>query len=293
MSPPHISLVTPSFNQKPFLADTLRSVLDQGYPTLDYVVMDGGSADGSVDVLTSYSDQLTYWQSEPDGGQYNAIQKGFERTSGEIMGWLNSDDMHFPWTLKLVGQIFASFPEVDWITSQWPANWNAEGVPCHFRQKGGFSKRYFQKGLYLSTPGKPSRVSIQQESTFWRRTLWEKAGSGFDPAYPLAGDFDLWARFFQHSDLVGIEAPLAGFRKHGHQRSVIERDQYRKEALHSLRRHQGEPERGLSAWIRESGLGACWPLRVMPRFGWIQPVRNIQWSVKDNKWNLTPAWVTH
>src|ERR1035437_8512433 len=126
---PRISLVTPSFNQAPFLEATIRSVLDQDYAALEYVIVDGGSTDGSVEIIRKYQGRLAYWCSEPDQGQYDAINKGFARSTGHIMAWINADDMFFPWTFQLVADVFSMFPDVSWITSLLPANWNAVSVP--------------------------------------------------------------------------------------------------------------------------------------------------------------------
>src|SRR3712207_4974435 len=107
---PKISLVTPSYNQAKYLEATLKSVLNQRYPNLEYIVIDGGSNDGSVQIIENYAEELTYWVSEPDRGQTHALNKGFERASGEILAWLCSDDLYEPYTLREVGEIFVQKP---------------------------------------------------------------------------------------------------------------------------------------------------------------------------------------
>jgi glycosyltransferase involved in cell wall biosynthesis len=117
MSPtlPKITVVTPSFNQARYLEDTIRSVLDQGYPNLEYIIIDGGSTDGSADLIRRYEKQLTYWVSEKDNGLYDAIQKGFARSTGEIMTWVNADDMYHKQCLFTVAGIFQKFDQVKWL----------------------------------------------------------------------------------------------------------------------------------------------------------------------------------
>ena len=112
---PRISVVTPSFNQGEFLEATLRSVITQGYPELEYVVIDGGSTDDSVSIIERYEADLAYWVSEPDQGHAHALNKGFAKTTGEIMCWINSSDLYYPWTLETVAEIFSQLPQVDWI----------------------------------------------------------------------------------------------------------------------------------------------------------------------------------
>src|SRR3954471_21047527 len=128
---PVISIVTATWNRAGFLEEAMRSVLDQAYPKLEYVVVDGGSTDGSVEIIRKHADRLAWWCSEKDSGHCEALNKGFAHTTGEVMGWLNSDDKYTPWALAVVGEIFATFPDVQWITTLFPLLWDAQGRAGH------------------------------------------------------------------------------------------------------------------------------------------------------------------
>lgn len=259
---PKISLVTPSFRHAHFLAATIESVLSQNYPNLEYVIVDGGSDDGTCDVIRRYEKHLHWWCSEPDDGHYHAVTKGFRRTSGEVMAWLNSDDVHLPWTLRTVGSIFAELDDVSWLSSLEQTRVDYHGFCLGSERIAGFSREAFVDGCYVANPGRSGWFLgwIQQESTFWRRSLWESAGGMIRARFDLAGDFDLWARFYRHADLVGVVSPLAGFRVSQQQRSS-QADAYRAQAVESLAevggagggpaRHPQEdrPARGPS-WLR-------------------------------------------
>lgn len=236
---PRISIVTPSYNQKSFLEATIRSVLQQDYPNLEYMVIDGGSTDGSLEVIKQYEARLQFWCSEPDAGQYEAINKGFSHATGEIMAWLNSDDLYCPWTLKAVASILSAFPQVEWLTSLSPGWCDQQGAYLEFDSVVGFSKDAFLDGCYLPT-GASAKTAltrsprpIQQESCFWRRSLWNKIGGKISTEVSLAGDFDLWARFYQHAELYGTPVPLGIFRLQPNQRSRNQ-EQYLREAEASL-----------------------------------------------------------
>lgn len=255
MSHPKISIVTPSLNHAPFIEETLRTVLGQNYPALEYIVMDGGSTDGTVEIIRQYENQIARWNSEPDRGQYDAINKGLAMSSGEIMGWLNSDDIYLPKALAVVGEIFDAFPKVEWITSLFPLCIDAEGRPVHCRSVSGYSRKGFLRGENLPGGSWHAREAIQQESTFWRRSLWERAGGFIDPKMQLAGDFDLWCRFFKaDAILTGVPVPLAGFRFHPSQKTDRFMSEYLKEARESLLRHGGREFSGLESWrLRKLG----------------------------------------
>lgn len=203
MNRPKISIVTPSLNQAGFVEETLQSVLNQGYENLEYVVVDGGSSDGSVDIIRKYEHRLHRWVSEKDEGHGHAINKGFAHTDGEIMAWINSDDKYTAWSFDVVADVFARFPHVMWIMgiNSW---WNPDGAMIHAerRQKNIFD---FLLGNY---------AWIQQESVFWRRSLWEKAGGYVDQDYKFMVDGELWTRFFLHADLYTVDCILGGYRAH-------------------------------------------------------------------------------
>lgn len=228
---PKISIVTPSFNSKGLIADTINSVLGQNYPNLEYIIIDGGSTDGTPQVIEQYANQLSYWQSQKDDGQYDAINQGFAKSTGEIMCWLNADDMLFPKSLFVVAEVFNQLKQVEWLSSLQPASWDASGHLAEVRSLPGFSRQAFLDGLYLPTTAKKG-YWMQQESTFWRRSLWEKAGPTI-PNYSLAGDFALWCKFYEHAELCGLTYPLSGFRMIEGQRSE-DHETYMNEAQRAL-----------------------------------------------------------
>lgn len=209
---PRITVVTPSYNQGEYLEQTIISVLDQGYPNLEYIIMDGGSTDRSVDIIKKYEHRLSYWVTEPDKGLYDALQKGFGRSTGEIMCWINSDDMHHRKSLMSIAELFRAFPHINWIMG---ANtYYDEMGQAFIPDPDKFYCRWSKWRMY-DLDGK----FIQQESVFWRRSLWEKAGSYIDTSLALAGDAELWLRFFRHDQLYTTTLMLAGFRVRSSQKS--------------------------------------------------------------------------
>ncbi len=207
---PKISIVTPSYNQGQFLEQTICSILDQNYPNLEYVIIDGGSTDNSVEIIKKYSNRLSYWVSEPDTGHGNALNKGFSKTSGEIMAWLNSDDKYLPWTFEVVAEIFSLFPDVNWIV----------GVNGWWDKKGRLvTARNIYKNIYDYLLG--NYAWIQQESVFWRRSLWEKAGGKINEKYKFSVDGELWCRFFLIDKLYHVESIISGYRFHDNNRGKL------------------------------------------------------------------------
>jgi len=213
---PKISIVTPSFNQAEFLEDTILSILSQDYPNLEYIIIDGGSRDDSVDIIKKYARKLAYWVSEPDKGRGDAINKGFARSSGEIMSWLGCGDMYFPWTFDLMREIFVTFPEIEWLASHAICIWATKYLPHIYGDVRGYAKSGFFDGRNLS-----GRTSIQQESVFWRCSLWQRAGGYVDENLAGMPDFELWLRFWQQGQLYTLSAPLGGIRAHDSQQKFF------------------------------------------------------------------------
>ncbi len=229
---PCIALVTPSFNQGQYLEETIESVLGQNYPNLEYIIMDGGSTDNSVGIIKKHEKHLTYWQSKPDGGQYAAIHDGFARTTGSIMAWLNSDDKLQPNALFKVAYLLNEHPEVDWLTGII-ATWDEAGR-ISFINEGSLPA--YCRAQYLRK--EYDRPYIQQESTFWRRTLWEKAGAYIRADLNYAGDLELWARFYRYARLYTVNTLLGGIRRHAAQKISRHMNCYDQEAVQILTAEQ-------------------------------------------------------
>lgn len=258
---PKISVVTPNYNYGHFLEQTILSVISQNYPNLEYIIIDGGSTDNSLEIINKYKNHLTYWCSEKDGGMYNAINKGFCRSSGDIMGWINSDDVYFPWALQTVAEIFSSFNHVQWVSSLQPGLMDYHGKILDFGHVRGFSQLAFAEDMYGIT--KNDYGAIQQESTFWSRNLWNKTGNKVSEQYPMAGDYELWARFFQIEKLYGIISPLGCYRIQNEQKTNLGR-QYVNECRQIMMSYQSRLTAGK---IFRSSLRKT-RASIIPGLGW-------------------------
>lgn len=212
MEYPKISIVTPVFNQVNFIKETIQSILSQGYPNLEYIIIDGGSTDGTVDIIKKYESQLAYWVSEPDNGMYDALQKGFDHSTGEIMGWLNADDLYFNGCLRLISELFSAHTDINWVTGT-SHTLDTDGVFTGNAPAKKFCKYQFLMGDYKW---------IAQESTLWRRSLWDQCGGMIDTHLHFAGDFELWLRFIQKDTLYYLGFPVGIFRKRENQLSQQE-----------------------------------------------------------------------
>jgi glycosyltransferase involved in cell wall biosynthesis len=222
-----ISMVTCSFQQGRYLAQTLRSVLEQGYPDLEYIVIDGGSTDGSVDIIRRYQHALAAWISEPDRGQTDALIKGLGRATGEVHGWLCSDDLLLPGTLAAVAEFFTAHPAA--MAVYGDALWiDADGRYLRPKKEMGFNRFVFLH----------DHNYVPQPSMFWRASLYA-AVSGLDPAFDLAMDADLWERFSRHTRIEHVPLYFSCMRYYERQKTRSRRAEGRRED--ALIRGRGGP----------------------------------------------------
>lgn len=245
---PRISLVTPNYNGAEFLESALQSVARQRYPNLDHVVVDGASTDGSAGIIEKWRAQLATVICERDRGHADALNKGFSASDGEIMGWINSDDVLMPGALDCVARIFQQRPDVEWITGR-PSSMDERGEVRWIGPQRRWSRLRFLSG---------DNKWIQQESTFWRRSLWRRAGGALDLRYEVANDFELWARFFRYAELYSVDRLLGCFRVRQGQRSIKLKRRYEAESRRIIARE-------LALLDAEARRAAC---GLLPRTVW-------------------------
>jgi len=203
MNLPLVSIVTPSYNQAEFLETTIRSVLDQVYPNLEYMVVDGGSTDGSLEIIRQYADRMAWWVSEHDRGQTDAINKGFTRAHGDILAWLNSDDTYGPRAVAEAVTFLQTHPDVGMVYG------DANFIDEQGQVIGRFPAR--QTDYRCLRRG---YVHIPQQAAFFRGDLWRQV-SPLDPTFYFAMDYDLWVRLAKIAPLAYHPHLWANFRLHG------------------------------------------------------------------------------
>jgi glycosyltransferase involved in cell wall biosynthesis len=234
---PRISIVTPSYNQAAYMEETIRSVLLQGYPDLEYWIMDGGSTDGSVEIIRRYESWISGWVSEPDEGQSHAINKGLSRASGDLVAYINSDDLYLPGALHAVAAYHLQNPSIGLIYGQCqvidPGGRVLGMLPAHHTS----ARRMIQRGDYCPQP-----------ATFWSRQAMEAVGH-FDTSLHFAMDYEYFIRIARTFPLAYLPVPLAAFRRHRVSKTVSQEERHWREALSVSERHGLSP-RAPWYWIR-------------------------------------------
>lgn len=233
-----MTIVTPSLNQGYFLEQAMLSVLQQDYPTIEYMVMDGGSSDGSVEIIRHYQDRLAYWVSEPDTGQSSAINKGFTHGTGRIFGWLNADDLLAPSAVSIAVCFLEAEPDVGLVYGD-RVEIDAKGNTLRYLRCPPHDPEMFRK-----------YVTLPQETVFFRREVFEAAG-GLDESLHFAMDLDLWCRIARVTRMRHVPAFLASFRRHELSKSVVydaatdeTRGRYDEERELVMQRHFGRRSPG-------------------------------------------------
>ena len=200
---PTVSIVTPSFNQARYLEATIQSVLAQDYPRIEYIIVDGGSTDGAVDVIKKFADKLAWWVSEKDRGQTDAINKGFARASGQIFAWLNSDDTYEPRAVGQAVKYLIEHPEVGMVYAD-----------CNYINESGQVIGLFPAAQTDLPRLQRGYVHIPQQTMFFRAELWKQVAP-LDPSFYFAMDYDLWTRIASHAELKYLAGQTwANFRIH-------------------------------------------------------------------------------
>lgn len=200
-------MVTPSYNQGIFLEETIQSVLNQDYPNLEYIIIDGGSTDGSVDIIKRYEGYLAYWISEPDNGQTSGLMKGFDRATGDVFCWINSDDMLENRALFEVAKFFQNNPLARVVTGDATLI-DERGETIRIQRQMKFIRfLWFYDHNYIT-----------QSSTFWRRDLYEEVG-GLNPIFYFGMDADLFIRFADVTNLYHVRKLWSRFRIYSNQKT--------------------------------------------------------------------------
>ena len=216
-----VSIVTPSYNQAQYLEQTLRSVLEQDHPSIEYIVIDGGSTDGSVDVIKKYEDKLAYWVSEKDSGQAEAINKGLARATGDIVAWINSDDFYFPGAIASAVKAFEARSDVGMVYGDTVAV-DENGEAIHFPR---YAQWDLQDLLTFNIIGQPA--------VFMRRDVLLKAGF-LDPSFHFLLDHHLWIRMASRDSMLYVSEQWAAGRFHESAKNVAQAEKFGQEAFRIL-----------------------------------------------------------
>lgn len=263
-----ISIVMPAYNHAEFIEESLQSLIAEKKAAKDFelelIVIDGGSTDGTVDIIKRYKNKLDYWVSEQDRGQTDALLKGFAQATGDIMAWVNSDDLLLPGAIKTIYEWFKAYPEIDCAYGDAKII-DRQGNLMKYQKEIDFDLDIFLWGFNY----------FPQPSTFWRRSLWEKSG-GLNPAFNCAMDYDLWMKFIRiGANINHIPVVLSKVRRYPEQKnqflrkesnsedhSILEGflnrkvsllEKRRKSFWHRLRRIKARYQMGAYKRVKEAG----------------------------------------
>jgi glycosyltransferase involved in cell wall biosynthesis len=229
MSLPKISIITPSFNQGRFIEETILSVLDQNYPNIEYIIMDGGSNDNTVEVIKKYESRLAYWVSEKDNGQTHAINKGFERATGDIITWINSDDVYCEGSLQAIADYFNRNQDCQWLAGN-----------LLFMNESGqtYIRKYPNSAPWLE---RNAMMSIYQPNVFLRRSILHTIGYPREE-FHMTMDYEWFCRIAQQYSIHIIDKDIAKFRWHSDSKSSsvpnsLNQQIYHREAISIIRKY--------------------------------------------------------
>lgn len=245
-STPRVTIVTPSYNQAAFLEETIHSVLSQDYPNLEYFIVDGGSTDGSVEIIQQYADKLSWWVSEKDRGQADAINKGFARATGEIIGWLNSDDVYQPGAILSAVRALQANPECGLVFGD-VVSIDGSGAPINVMTFGDWGLEALMQFRIISQPG-----------VFMRRAVLEQAGY-LDLTYHYLLDHHLWLRMAQRAPMRYIPERWAAARFHAAAKNLAHAGEFGREAYRIVKWMAAQPglEEPYRRLRRRIYAGAC------------------------------------
>lgn len=222
-----VSIITPTFNQARFLETTILSVLGQDYAEIEYIIIDGGSTDGSVDIIRKYASRLAYWVSEADRGQTDAINKGFAQAHGRVLAWLNSDDTYQPGAVSQAVGFLKEHPDAAMVYG------DASFIDENGHVIGSFPARQTDYKRLLR-----GYVHIPQQAAFFRADLWHKVAP-LDVTFYFAMDYDLWVRLAKHAELLYVPRTWANFRLHRDAKTIASDERCWPEMLRVHRREGG------------------------------------------------------
>ena len=223
----------PSLNQAAYLEQAIQSVLTQDYPNMELIVMDGGSTDGSIDILRRYSRDIAHWESAPDTGQSEALNKAFRHATGDIVGWLNSDDVYTPGTFRAVAKALRN-AGAGIAMSRWFGFMDGTGIVFDYKENAYTDHTTLVR--FWATKG----MTINQPCVFFLRRLVQGMDPVFDPSLHYAMDYDLWLRLTLHGDIDVVEGHWANYRFHDSSKSGVGFDKFFPEWHAVSRRYWGE-----------------------------------------------------